>query len=121
MHRLSSRLSSLDVGGVLNLSGLSASYPAWRFDRRRLANRASFPTFRRNLKELSQAARDCRNCDLWRKATQTVFGEGSPKARIMSIGEVPGNQEDLEGRSFVGPAGTVACNTRRSWDREDAA
>jgi uracil-DNA glycosylase len=56
---------------------------------------------------LKTAARNCRACDLWRNATQTVFGEGRPSAKIMLVGEVPGNQEDIEGRPFVGPAGKL--------------
>jgi DNA polymerase len=54
---------------------------------------------------LKTAAEGCRNCPLWENATQTVFGEGSPRARIMLVGEQPGDQEDKEGRPFVGPAG----------------
>ena len=50
-------------------------------------------------------ARDCRACDLWEPATQTVFGEGPVPAPIMLIGEQPGDKEDLAGRPFVGPAG----------------
>jgi uracil-DNA glycosylase family protein len=60
-----------------------------------------------SLKELAIQAKGCRNCDLWRNATQTVFGEGSGKARIMFIGEQPGNEEDKVGRPFVGPAGRL--------------
>ncbi len=52
-------------------------------------------------------ARDCRRCDLWRHATQTVFGEGSVDADILFVGEQPGDKEDLAGRPFVGPAGQV--------------
>jgi uracil-DNA glycosylase len=63
------------------------------------------PLLSHDLEELSQDAQNCRNCDLWRNATQTVFGEGSPDARIMLVGEVPGDQEDLQGHPFVGPAG----------------
>jgi uracil-DNA glycosylase family protein len=59
------------------------------------------------LQQLAQDAKDCRNCDLWRNATQTVFGEGGSTAKIMMIGEQPGNQEDLEGKPFVGPAGKL--------------
>jgi len=59
----------------------------------------------RTLQALREAARDCRACDLWRCATQTVFGEGSEDARMMLVGEVPGDREDREGRPFVGPAG----------------
>lgn len=60
-----------------------------------------------SLAELAEASKTCTNCDLYRRATQTVFGEGRPNAKIMLIGEQPGNQEDLEGRPFVGPAGKL--------------
>jgi uracil-DNA glycosylase family protein len=50
---------------------------------------------------------DCRACDLWARATQGVFGEGSRNARLMLVGEQPGDREDLAGRPFVGPAGRV--------------
>jgi len=53
------------------------------------------------------AAADCRACELWEKGTQTVFGEGARKARLMFIGEQPGDQEDRIGRPFVGPAGQL--------------
>jgi uracil-DNA glycosylase family protein len=58
-----------------------------------------------SLKELQAAAKDCKACDLWKHATQTVFGEGLPSAKIILIGEQPGDQEDREGKPFVGPAG----------------
>lgn len=54
---------------------------------------------------LQRSAHDCRACDLWRNATQTVFGEGPSRARVMFIGEQPGDQEDRQGHPFVGPAG----------------
>ena len=57
------------------------------------------------LEKLRQAARTCRACNLWERATQTVFGEGAAKARVMLLGEQPGDREDLAGRPFVGPAG----------------
>lgn len=57
------------------------------------------------LEKLRDAARTCRACDLWERATQTVFGEGVEKARVMLVGEQPGDREDLAGRPFVGPAG----------------
>ena len=56
---------------------------------------------------LRASARDCRACPLWRHATQTVFGEGPSNARIVLVGEQPGDQEDLQGRPFVGPAGRL--------------
>ena len=60
-----------------------------------------------SLEELERAAKDCKACDLWKRGTQTVFGEGSPHARVILVGEQPGNQEDLEGKPFVGPAGKL--------------
>lgn len=57
------------------------------------------------LEKLGEAAGVCRGCDLYKAATQVVFGEGHPRARIMLVGEVPGNAEDKQGRPFVGPAG----------------
>lgn len=56
---------------------------------------------------LREEARECRRCDLWKPATQLVFGEGPPAARLMLVGEQPGDQEDLAGRAFVGPAGQI--------------
>ena len=60
---------------------------------------------RRSLKALREAAAECRGCHLWREATQTVFGEGPARARLMLVGEMPGDREDREGKPFVGPAG----------------
>lgn len=60
-----------------------------------------------SLDALRAQARDCRACPLWEPATQTVFGEGPADARIMFVGEQPGDQEDLTGRPFVGPAGQL--------------
>jgi uracil-DNA glycosylase len=60
-----------------------------------------------SLTELRSVASQCQACDLWKSATQTVFGEGGAKATIMFVGEQPGDREDLEGRPFVGPAGRV--------------
>ena len=59
------------------------------------------------LKKLSRDAQNCRNCGLWQNATQTVFGDGPPNADIMLVGEVPGDQEDQQGKPFVGPAGKL--------------
>jgi DNA polymerase len=61
----------------------------------------------RSVKALRALARGCRACGLWAKATQTVFGDGSPTARLLIVGEQPGNSEDLEGAPFVGPAGQL--------------
>ena len=60
-----------------------------------------------SLRALREASASCRNCDLWRNATQTVFGEGSARAKAVLIGEQPGDGEDRAGKPFVGPAGRV--------------
>ena len=62
---------------------------------------------RRSLAGLRTAAAGCRACDLWRTGTQTVFGEGPQVARLMLVGEQPGDREDIIGRPFVGPAGRI--------------
>ena len=59
------------------------------------------------LDEVRQAAAGCQACELWRTGTQTVFGQGAAGARLMLVGEQPGDKEDLAGLPFVGPAGRV--------------
>jgi uracil-DNA glycosylase len=68
---------------------------------------AEFLPAKRTLSALLEASKDCRGCDLYARATQTVFGEGPTRADIMLIGEQPGDREDREGHPFVGPAGTL--------------
>lgn len=76
--------------------------------RRRIpAAPAAEPVQADTLAALRVAARDCRRCPLWQPATQTVFGEGPDDARTMIVGEQPGDEEDLSGRPFVGPAGRL--------------
>lgn len=60
-----------------------------------------------SIETLREQARGCRRCPLWRDATQTVFGEGPEKAAVMFVGEQPGDQEDIAGKPFVGPAGAM--------------
>jgi len=61
-----------------------------------------------SIEKLRAAAANCRACDLWKTGTQTVFGEGGgAKPRVMFVGEQPGDQEDIQGRPFVGPAGKI--------------
>lgn len=62
---------------------------------------------RYTLKSLRAAAQGCEGCDLYKKATQTVFGEGPPNASLIFLGEQPGDREDREGHPFVGPAGRL--------------
>src|SRR5688500_15234264 len=59
------------------------------------------------LETISEVAAGCRACDLWERATQTVFGDGAIPAPLMLVGEQPGDREDLAGEPFVGPAGRV--------------
>ncbi len=74
---------------------------------KRYLNVAQPPPEPRSVEELKKAAASCQACDLWRDATQTVFGEGAGHARMMLVGEQPGDQEDLQGKPFVGPAGRL--------------
>lgn len=73
-----------------------------------------------SIAELRHQAEGCTRCDLYRNATQIVFGEGSVKAEIVLIGEQPGDQEDLTGRPFVGPAGQLLdrCLEEAGLDRQ---
>ena len=75
--------------------------------RKRESSAADLVPEQLSLPLLKDAAADCRACDLWRKGTQTVFGAGRARARVMFIGEQPGNEEDLKGKPFVGPAGRL--------------
>ncbi|ERJ18169.1 uracil-DNA glycosylase protein [Salinisphaera shabanensis E1L3A] len=78
--------------------------PASPDDDNAAAVEASAPA---SLERLALQATTCRNCPLWQPATQTVFGEGPANARVMIVGEQPGDREDLAGRPFVGPAGQL--------------
>jgi uracil-DNA glycosylase len=68
---------------------------------------AEFFPQRKSLKAFRDAAGDCKACDLWKRGTQTVFGDGSRRAEVFLVGEQPGNEEDLTGQPFVGPAGRL--------------
>ena len=72
-----------------------------------IAPTESFLPHKRTIASLRKAAAACRGCPLYLQATQTVFGEGKVDARIVLVGEQPGDQEDLAGRPFVGPAGKL--------------
>lgn len=69
---------------------------------------------RQSLRSLREAAEDCRGCDLYRYATQTVFGEGAARGRAMLVGEEPGDSEDKLGHPFVGPAGKLLHKALRA-------
>jgi DNA polymerase len=68
---------------------------------------ASKPRSYRSLAAVREQAAHCRDCPLWKNATQTVFGAGRESANIVFVGEQPGDQEDLAGKPFVGPAGRL--------------
>lgn len=68
---------------------------------------AAFLPNERSLPLLRDSARSCKGCDLYLRATQTVFGQGTRNASVMLVGEQPGDKEDLDGRPFVGPAGRI--------------
>jgi DNA polymerase len=68
---------------------------------------ADFLPRERTLPALREAAARCRGCHLWQRGTQTVFGAGPRNARVMLVGEQPGNEEDVAGAPFIGPAGRV--------------
>ena len=74
------------------------------------------------VEELREAAAECTACPLYRNATQTVFGEGPEQARVMFVGEQPGDREDLAGHPFVGPAGKLLdrCMKEAGIDRRQA-
>ena len=72
-----------------------------------MSSAADFLPKRTTLPSLRRAAAGCRGCDLYKDATQTVFGEGRNDARIVMVGEQPGDREDVAGRPFVGPAGAL--------------
>jgi uracil-DNA glycosylase len=75
---------------------------------------------RKSLKAFRDAAADCKACDLWKRGTQTVFGAGPRRADVLFVGEQPGNEEDLSGEPFVGPAGRLLNDalTAAGIDRE---
>lgn len=79
------------------MTGVNAEYPGAE----------AFLPQRRTIPALAKAVRECRGCDLYREATQAVFGEGARDARLVLVGEQPGDVEDREGEPFVGPAGRV--------------
>src|SRR5690606_11081143 len=74
------------------------------------------------LTSVRRAAAGCRGCPLWQAATQTVFGEGLLASRLMLVGEMPGDREDLSGKPFVGPAGRLLDEALETAgiDRRDA-
>jgi DNA polymerase len=76
-------------------------------NRKPLQDASSYLPKSTSLSALKDAAQSCQACDLYRNATQAVFGEGPPRATIVFIGEQPGNEEDLQGLPFVGPAGKL--------------
>jgi uracil-DNA glycosylase len=87
-----------------------------------MTSAADFLPDRRSLKSLKEASDHCRGCHLYRRATQTVFGEGLVRSRLMLVGEMAGDREDEEGKPFVGPAGGILDRglAEAGIDRDDA-
>jgi DNA polymerase len=75
--------------------------------RKKFISAAPFLPAELTIPKLRSAAANCRGCDLWKRATQTVFGQGAAPASVMLVGEQPGDKEDLAGHPFVGPAGKL--------------
>ncbi len=90
-------------------------------EKREVWSAAPFVPERPTIKKLQIAAAGCTGCPLWKTGTQTVFGDGSPKAKVVFVGEQPGNDEDLAGEPFVGPAGKLLdkCLVEAGIDREE--
>jgi uracil-DNA glycosylase family protein len=76
-------------------------------DKAKESSAAEFIPRKASLRSLRAAAADCKGCELWRQGTQTVFGNGPRHAVMLFVGEQPGNEEDLTGKPFVGPAGRL--------------
>jgi len=93
-HDLLQREADADVAGLLQME-------------KAVRSAAPFVPPAASIADLQQAAKDCTGCDLYRQATQTVFGQGPQTSRLALVGEQPGDQEDLQGLPFVGPAGQV--------------
>jgi DNA polymerase len=72
-----------------------------------ITSAADFVPETRSLTAMRRAAATCRGCELWKDATQTVFGAGLRRSRLMLVGEMPGDREDVAGKPFVGPAGRL--------------
>ena len=89
------------------MKGQLAMMPPARAPAQRSARTTALPLIPANPtpSKLAAAAKSCRACPLWRRGTQTVFGEGPPGAKVVFVGEQPGYDEDLAGKPFVGPAG----------------
>lgn len=81
--------------------------PSARASKEHFPTAAPFLPATLTLRNLQHSAAGCKGCDLWKNATQTVFGEGPSKALVMFVGEQPGDSEDREGHPFIGPAGRL--------------
>lgn len=101
---------------------ISADMPSdIRSKRKAQGDATPFVPKKPTIQNLREAARKCKGCDLWKNATQTVFGEGDSRPSVMLVGEQPGDKEDIEGHPFVGPAGRVLDEAlaEAGIDRED--
>src|SRR5439155_19995930 len=81
-------------------------------------SKEKFAADAKSLKDIAAGIARCRGCRLWERATQAVGGEGSPKSRIVLVGQQPGDQEDIAGKPFLGPAGRVLDEALEKAGRE---
>src|SRR5580765_8203108 len=92
---------------AMSPSRRKTSRPEPAMSKRPIHSAAELIPDRPTLAKVRASAAECRACHLWKLGTQTVFGEGTRQARLMLVGEQPGNEEDLAGHPFVGPAGKL--------------
>ena len=93
--------------GLFSTGGMSGSYQSGRTVSKPSEAAEISKTGDVGIEALREELRDCRRCKLWQGRTNIVFGEGSPQARLVFVGEGPGREEDLQGRPFVGDAGKM--------------
>src|SRR6476620_12092966 len=103
--------STRKAGASANDGSNAATAPASNADCTFTGSARDFFPQKISLTTLRDASKSCRGCDLYCNATQTVFGAGPPDATLMLVGEQPGDQEDLAGKPFVGPAGRLLDET----------
>jgi len=101
----------------MNTNRARVAIPNWKMRTDEEFARPARPPDTTSWSAMRDAAKDCEACHLYKRATQTVFGEGPKGARIILVGEQPGDYEDVAGRPFVGPAGKIMDQAARgSWN-----
>ena len=104
---MQSRSSAKRLAAAKSVKGVPASVAIELQPPSKFGSAAEYFPPRRSIGGYRASSKSCRACDLWRTGTQTVFGEGKATAEVVFVGEQPGNDEDLAGKPFVGPAGKI--------------